>query len=69
MANARRYFEKAKDNDPKRVEIALQQFQKLYAIKRKGSILGLNPEETRCFRHEEALEVLTEIEAWYKEEI
>ncbi|MCP4141336.1 MAG: IS66 family transposase, partial [Chloroflexi bacterium] len=35
----------------------------------KGSILGLNPEETRCLRHEEALGVLTEIEAWYKEEI
>ncbi|MCP4124613.1 MAG: transposase, partial [Bacteroidetes bacterium] len=46
-----------------------QQFQKLYASERKGSILGSNPEETRCLRHEEALEVLTETEAWYKEQI
>ncbi|MCP4143642.1 MAG: IS66 family transposase, partial [Chloroflexi bacterium] len=50
-------------------KIALQQFQKLNAIDRKGSILGLNPEETWCLHHEEALEVLTEIEAWSKEEI
>ncbi|MCP4140340.1 MAG: IS66 family transposase, partial [Chloroflexi bacterium] len=69
MAHARRYFEKAKDNDPKRVEIALQQFQKLYAIERKGSVLGLSYEETRCLRHEKALKVLTEMDAWYKEEI
>ncbi len=69
MAHARRYYEKAKDNDPIRAEIALQQFQKLYAIERKASILGLSPEETRCLRHEEALEVLTEMEAWYREEI
>ncbi len=44
-------------------EIALQQFQKPYAIERKGSILGLNPGETRCLRHEEALEVLTDMVA------
>ncbi len=69
MAHARRYFEKAKDNDPKRAEIVLQQFQKLYAIERKGSILELNQEETGCLRHEEALEVLTKMEAWYKGEI
>ncbi len=62
MVNARRYFEKTKDNDPKRTKIALQQFQKLNAIDRKGSILGLNPEEARYLHHEEALEVLTEIE-------
>ncbi|MCP4141673.1 MAG: transposase, partial [Chloroflexi bacterium] len=63
MAQALRYFEKAKDNDPKRAEIALRQFQKLYTIERKGSILGLNPEETWCLRHEESLEMLTEMEA------
>ncbi|MCP4139565.1 MAG: transposase, partial [Chloroflexi bacterium] len=32
-------------------------------------ILGLNPEETKCLRHEEAIEVLMVMEAWYKEEI
>ncbi|MCP4140344.1 MAG: transposase, partial [Chloroflexi bacterium] len=47
----------------------MQQLQKLYAIERKSSILGLNLEKTRCLRHEEALEVLTEMEAWYKEEV
>ncbi|MCP4140982.1 MAG: transposase, partial [Chloroflexi bacterium] len=38
-------------------------------MERKSGILGVNPEEPRCLCHEEALEVLTEMEAWYKEEI
>jgi len=69
MAHARRYFDKAKDNDPVRADIALKQFQKLYAIERKARELGLSPEETKALRHEEALGLLSEMETWYKEEI
>jgi len=69
MAHARRYFDKAKDNDSQRAESALLQFQKLYAIERQASEGKLNPDEIKSLRAEKSVPVLEEVEAWLKEEI
>ena len=69
MAHARREFDKAKDNDLARAEIALGQFQKLYAIERDAREQGLAPEAIKVLRQKKSLPILTEMEAWLKDEI
>lgn len=66
MAHARRYFDKAKDNDPQRAEKALKMFQNLYAIESIAREEKLQPDQIRILRQEKAVPVLQEMEAWLK---
>lgn len=69
MAHSRRYFDKAKDNDPKRAEEALLLFQKLYNVEHQAREVKLNPDEIKSLRAEKSVPVLQEMETWLKEEI
>jgi transposase len=69
MAHARRYFDKAKDNDAVRAEHALTVIQKLYAIERQARDQGLTYDQIKTLRHEKAVPILNELEAWLKENI
>ena len=69
MAHARRYFDKAKDNDPVRAEHALTMIQKLYAIERQAKEDQLNHDQIKILRQAQAVQILNEIEAWLKENI
>ncbi len=69
MAHARRYFEKALDNDQKRAEFALGKIQKLYAIERIARERGIGFETRKRFRQLYAVPVLMELETWLNENI
>lgn len=69
MAHARRYFDKARDNDPVRAEQALKLFQKLYAIERTARDEHLDTEAIKALREEKAIPVLTELETWLRLEV
>jgi len=69
MAHARRYFDKAKDNDCERANKALKMFQELYAIERIIREQELNPEQIKIVRQEVAMTELKKMEKWLKEEI
>ena len=68
MAHARRYFDKAKDNDGKRAEFALTKMQQLYAIEQKAREGHYTHQQRYELRQKEALTILKEIEQWLKEE-
>jgi len=68
MAHARRYFEKALDNDPKRADHVLLLIQKLYAIERKLKEDKKTVEEIKDYRIQYALPILNEIEGYLKVE-
>jgi hypothetical protein len=68
MAHARRYFDKAKDNDPDRAKYMLGQYQKLYAIEEEARKNDLDAEQIKKLRQKEALPVLREMEHWLREE-
>jgi transposase len=63
-AHARRYHERALENDPQRATYALREIQKLYAIERKIKEANLSPEETKEIRLKEALPVINELGKW-----
>ena len=65
-AHARRYFEKALEQDQKRASNVLQQIQKLYAIERKTA--DFTPEERHALRLEEALPIINELGKWMHRE-
>jgi transposase len=69
MAHARRYFDKARDNDPVRAEHALKMFQKLYAIERTAREEHLDAKAIKALREEKAIPVLTEMEIWLRLEV
>ena len=64
MAHARRYFEKALDNDNTRAGYAMEIFQKVYAIERKARETNLTPEQRKELRLDEALPLLNELGKW-----
>lgn len=66
MAHARRYFEKALDNDKQRAEFILTKIQLLYEIERNARQLNLNFEQIKQLRHEKSKPILEEIEIWLK---
>jgi transposase len=68
MAHARRYFDKAKDNDPERAKYMLEQYQKLYVIEEAARKQDLDDEQRKALRQKEAMPVLREMEHWLKEE-
>ena len=69
MAHARRKFESAKDNDPKRAEYVLERMRKLYMTEREAREKGLAPEQRKALRMEQSLPVLDELEKWMKEQL
>lgn len=69
MAHARRKFEHAKDNDPRRAKEALLMFQQLYGIERAAREDELGYNQIKKLRQQESLPVLCEMEAWLKENI
>lgn len=68
MAHARRYFEKALDNDKPRAEHALTEMQKLYAIERKAKEEALDIDQITQLRQKEALPILNNLHQWMKEQ-
>jgi transposase len=68
MAHARRKFEHARDNDQVRASHALGLFQKLYQIERNNREAGLNNDQIREIRQENALPILKELEQWMRDE-
>jgi hypothetical protein len=69
MAHARRKFENAKDNDPKRSEYVLERMRQLYLIEREARDRDLSFEQRKYLRLEQSLPVLQELEAWMKEQL
>jgi len=69
MAHARRYFDKALNNDKKRAEYVLGQMQRLYDIERNASEREIDFETRRRYRKLYARPVLTELETWLKDNI
>lgn len=68
MAHARRYFDKALDNDKKRAEYALAEMQKLYAIERKAKEENYTQQQRYELRQQEAAPVLKALEQWMTNE-
>lgn len=69
MAHARRYFEKALDNDPKRAEHVLLLIQKLYAIERKVKEKECSDSLIKRYREICAIPILNEIDIYIEENI
>ena len=68
MAHARRYFEKALDNDQLRAEYALTRIQKLYALERTAKEQALTTSQITQLRQEEALPILGDLKQWMQEQ-
>ncbi len=68
MAHARRYFEKALDNDPRRADYVLLLIQKLYRIERKAKERKATVGVIKRYRLLYALPILNEIEEYLKTE-
>jgi len=69
LAHARRKFDTAKDNDPKRAEYALNKFQELYHIERQARDEQFSPAQRKELRQKESVPILTELEAWMRNEL
>ncbi|HTI91463.1 MAG TPA: IS66 family transposase [Puia sp.] len=67
VAHARRYFEKALDNDKQRAEHFLTEVQKLYAIERQAREGNLSAGKVRDLRQQEALPLLDALKRWLQD--
>ncbi len=65
-AHARRYFEKALDQDRSRAEYAMERIQQLYAVERE--IADFTPEEKKKVRLEKSLPIINELGRWISQE-
>ncbi|EDP94194.1 IS66 family transposase [Kordia algicida OT-1] len=68
MAHARRYFEKALDNDKSRASYAMEQIQQLYAIERKIKERSLNTQTIKRYRELYAKPILKKLHVWMQQE-
>ena len=68
MAHARRYFEKALDNDKARAEHALNAIQQLYAIERQADQDKLTVDQRTLLRQKQALPILGQLHNWMLEQ-
>jgi len=68
MAHARRYFEKALDNDKSRASYALQQIQLLYSIEAKARERNVNVVTKKRYRTLYAKPVLEQLHIWMQEQ-
>ncbi|HLU88715.1 MAG TPA: IS66 family transposase [Cyclobacteriaceae bacterium] len=66
MAHARRYFEKALNNDAERAGYALSRMQELYAIERKCREMEFTHEQRYYYRKRKAKPILKKLESWLK---
>jgi transposase len=64
MAHARRKFEHALENDPKRAQYALEKFSVLYMTEREARECELDYNERKNLREEKSLPVLDELKEW-----
>lgn len=69
MAHARRYFEKALDNDKTRAQYFMDKIQDVYALERTIKESNLKGEAVVALRMEKSKPVLNELELWLKESI
>ena len=69
MAHARRYFEKALENDQQRAAHALSEIQKLYAIEREASEGEMDTDQITKLRKAQAQPILDNLHVWIKEQI
>ena len=67
MAHARRYFEKAKDNDYSRAKHVLMLIQKLYLIERKAKEKSLDTETKYRYRRLYTVPILNSLKHWLKD--
>ena len=67
MAHARRYFEKALDNDKSRSTYVLKQMQQLYVIERNAKQRTISSDTLWRYRQINALPVLNQLEIKLKE--
>ncbi len=67
MAHARRYFEKALDQDPSRATYVLQQIQYLYAIERKAKDKGIDLATKSRYRSLYSKAILNRLRKWLEE--
>lgn len=63
-AHARRYFDQAQTNDPRRAALALLLIQKLYKIEREAKEEKLSHPERKKLREEKAVPVLDKLKIW-----
>ena len=68
-AHARRYFDRALDNDPQRAQHALREIQKLYAIERKIREANLDPQQIKEVRLKEALPLINVLGKWMTQQL
>ena len=68
MAHARRYFEKALDNDNARASYVMGQIQKLYAIERKIKERSLKVQTIKRYRELCAKPILEKLHTWMQEQ-
>jgi transposase len=68
MAHARRYFEKALDNDRSRASYVLEQIQKLYVIERKIKERSIHVETIKRYRKICAKPILDALYTWMQQE-
>jgi transposase len=64
MAHARRYFEKALDNDHKRASYAIKLIQELYAIERKCKERSVDGNTKQRYRERYTAPVLIQMKQW-----
>jgi transposase len=69
MAHARRYFEKALDNDQQRADYFLRQVQILYALERKARDEKFSPQQRLNLRQTQAIPILNTIKVWLDEQL
>ncbi len=69
MAHARRYFEKALDNDPKRAEHVLFLMQRLYKMERECRERNTDVAVVKRYRMIYALPILDELEVYLNEHV
>ena len=68
MAHARRYFDKAKDNDKTRSDQALSNFRSLYAIEQQAREQHYDASQRKLLRQREAVPILNEMEKWFNDQ-
>lgn len=64
MAHARRYFDKALQNDKERASHGLSLIQKLYNIERQAQEQAMNYQERKQLRQDKALPILDALKSW-----
>jgi transposase len=69
MAHARRYFERALDNDPDRAKHFLSEVQKLYDIERHIKDQSIQGEDKVHYRKQHAYPILQELKIWLDDQL